>query len=210
MHLVTDHLIPKQTATHADYASLYVSLELSRSKWLVTSLSSGSDKMSKHVVRGGDGHALLELLSRLRRRAERAVGELLKVITVQEAGLDGFWLHRLLEANTAESYVVDPGSIAVPRRHRRAKTDRIDGETLVRTLAAFKRGEPRVCAMVVPPTPAEEDQRRLSRERQTLLKERIQTACAAFCSVKVSLITTRYVQTVGTGSITCGRETGVD
>jgi transposase len=97
-----------------------------------------------------------------------------KVVSIQEAGLDGFWVHRLLEANTVESHVVDPASIAVSRRHRRAKTDAIDGETLLRTLTAFKRGEPRVCAMVVPPSPAEEDRRRISRERQALLRERIQ------------------------------------
>jgi transposase len=79
----------------------------------------------------------------------------------------------LLEANGVESHVVDPASIAVPRRHRRAKTDAIDGETLLRTLMAWHRGEPRVCAMTVPPTPNEEDRRRVSRERATLLRERI-------------------------------------
>src|SRR6266851_1592584 len=85
----------------------------------------------------------------------------------------GFWVHRLLNANGIESHVVDPASIAVPRRRRRAKTDAIAGETLLRTLLAWQRGEPRVCAMVVPPTPIEEDSRRISRERATLLRERI-------------------------------------
>ncbi len=64
--------------------------------------------------------------------------------------------------------------IAVPRRKRRAKTDKIDGEMLIRTLLAYKRGEPRVCAMVRPPTPEEEDRRRVSRERKTLLTERVE------------------------------------
>jgi transposase len=68
---------------------------------------------------------------------------------------------------------VDPASIAVSRRHRRAETDRIDGEALVRTLLAYKRGEPRVCAMVRVPTPDEEDQRRLCRELKTLVGERV-------------------------------------
>jgi len=94
-------------------------------------------------------------------------------VTIHEVGLDGFWIHRLLEANGVESHVVDPASIAVPRRHRRAKTDAIDGETLLRTLMAWQRGEPRVCAMTVPPSPSEEDRRRISRERATLLQERI-------------------------------------
>lgn len=64
--------------------------------------------------------------------------------------------------------------ILTSRRRRRAKTDRIDGETLVRTLLAYKRGEPRVCSMVRPPTPEEEDRRRTCRERKTLVVERIE------------------------------------
>ena len=77
-------------------------------------------------------------------------------------------------AHGIESHVVESASIAVPRRHRRAKTDAIDGAMLLRTLMAFKRGEPRVCSMVVPPSPAEEDRRRIARERRTLIKERIE------------------------------------
>jgi hypothetical protein len=84
-------------------------------------------------------------------------------------GLDGFWVHRSLEVNDIESHVVDPASIAVSRQRRRAKTDAIDGGTLLRTFLAWKRGEPRVCEMVVPPTPEQEDHRRLSRERANLL-----------------------------------------
>jgi transposase len=80
----------------------------------------------------------------------------------------------VLTENGIESHVVDPASIATSRRRRRAKTDKLDGDTLVRTLLAYKRGEPRVCAMVRAPTPEEEDRRRLSRERRVLLKERVQ------------------------------------
>jgi transposase len=157
-----------------DHSTLYVSLELSRSTWLVTSLSPNSDKMSKHSIAAGDAPNLLALLARLRGRAEQLVGGSLNVVVIQEAGLDGFWVHRSLEANDIESHVVDPASIAVSRRRRRAKTDTIDGETLLRTLLAWKRGEPGVCKMVVPPTPEQEDHRRLSRERANLLRERIQ------------------------------------
>lgn len=153
--------------------TLYASLELSWSTWLVTSLSPGSQKMSKHASPGGDGAALLDLLSRLRAKAEQFAGRPVEIVVIQEAGLDGFWIHRLLEAHGIESHVVDPASIAVPRRRRRAKTDAIDGETLLRTLLAWKRGEPRVCAMVVPPTPEQEDRRRTSRERAILLQEKV-------------------------------------
>jgi transposase len=130
-------------------------------------------QMSKHTLAGGDACKLLDLLARLKSRAEQRIAAPVKVVAIQEVGLDGFWIHRLLEANGVESHVVDPASIAVPRRHRRAKTDAIDGETLLRTLMAWQRGEPRVCAMTVPPSPSEEDRRRVSRERATLLRERI-------------------------------------
>jgi transposase len=82
-------------------------------------------------------------------------------------------IHRVLEKEGIESHVVDPASVATSRRRRRAKTDRIDGESLIRTLLAFKRGEPRVCAMVKVPTPEEEDYRRLCRERKVLTTEKI-------------------------------------
>jgi len=83
-----------------------------------------------------------------------------------------FGIHRVLQSERIESHVVDPASILTSRRRRRAKTDKIDGETLVRTLLACKRGEPRVCAMVKVPTPDEEDRRRLCRERKTLVAAR--------------------------------------
>ncbi len=171
--MTTDYLATElQTAVRVNDTKLFASLELSKSRWLVTVSAPGSEKRSKHVVIGGDGGALLNLLGRLRAAAERRGGMAVQVVVIQEAGLDGFWLHRLLEANEIESHVVDPASIAVDRRHRRAKTDVIDGEMLLRTLMAWARGERRVCSMVRPPSPDEEDRRRLTRERGTLLNER--------------------------------------
>ena len=173
--MTTDHPAAEvQTAARPNNSKLFVSLELSRSAWLVTASAPGSDKFSKYAVAGGDGRALVDLLDRLRRTAERRVEMSVEVVAIQEAGLDGFWIHRLLANNGVESHVVDAASIAVDRRHRRVKTDAIDGETLLRTLMAWARGERRVCSMVRPPSPAEEDRRRLTRERGTLLKERIQ------------------------------------
>jgi transposase len=173
--MTSDHLATAlQTVVRVNDTKLFASLELSKSRWLVTVSAPGSEKLSKHVVIGGDGGALLNLLGRLRASAERRGGMAVQVVVIQEAGLDGFWLHRLLEANGIESHVVDPASIAVDRRHRRAKTDVIDGEMLLRTLMAWARGERRVCSMVRPPSPDEEDRRRLTRERGTLLKERTQ------------------------------------
>ena len=162
------------TTARANDITLYASLELSKSKWVVTINNPGSEKFSKHVVEGGDGAGLIELLSRSMAKAEQRYGVQVKAIVIQEAGLDGFWIHRLLLANGIESHVVDAASIAVNRRHRRAKTDAIDGETLLRTLMAWARGERRVCSMVRAPSREDEDRRRLTRERGTLLKERIQ------------------------------------
>src|SRR3954470_13384931 len=98
--------------------------------------------------------------------AQTAVAHPAKFVVCESTILDGFWIHRVLEDSGIESYVVDPASIAISRRRRRAKTDRIDGETLVRAWIAHKRGEPRVCAMLHVPTPDEEDSRRLVRERK--------------------------------------------
>ena len=164
----------EHAAVRTDLNAIFVSLELSRSTWVITSLAPGSEKMSKHSVRSGDIAALLARLSQLKEKARARTGRVFPIITIQEAGLDGFWIHRVLHKEGIESHVVDPASIATSRRRRRAKTDRIDGEALVRALLAYKRGEPRVCAMVKAPTPQEEDRRRISRERETLTAERVQ------------------------------------
>src|ERR1700692_2039330 len=162
------------TAIQTHLAASFVSLELSRSIWLITSLSPGSgEKMSKHSVRAGAVAALLARFSELKRKASEKRGKSFPIVVIQEAGLDGFWIHRALQSEGVESHVVDPSSIATSRRRRRAKTDRIDGEALLRALLAYKRGEPQVCAMVKAPTPEEEDRRRLCRERKVLIAERI-------------------------------------
>ncbi len=163
------------TAIQTHLAASFVSLELSRSIWLITSLSPGSgEKMSQHSVRAGDVAALLARFSELKRKASERTGKSFPIVVIQEAGLDGFWIHRVLLSEGIESHVVDAASIATSRRRRRAKTDRIDGETLLRALLAHKRGEPRVCSMVRAPTPEDEDRRRVCRERKVLIMERVQ------------------------------------
>src|ERR1700720_1632843 len=162
------------TTIGTDLCAIFVSLELSRSTWLVTSLSPGrGEKMSKHSVSAGDIAALLARFSELRRKACARTGKSFPIVVIQEAGLDGFGIRRVLLREGIEGHVVDAASIAASRRRRRAKTDRIDGETLLRALLAHKRGEPRVCAMVKPPTPGEEDRRHLCRERKALTAERV-------------------------------------
>lgn len=163
------------SAIRTDLGAIFVSMELSRSKWLITSLSPDSgEKMSKHTLHGGDVAGLLAAFLRLREKAQVRTGRRFPIIVIQEAGLDGFWIHRVLEAEGIESQIVDPASIATSRRRRRVKTDKLDGETLVRAPLAYKRGEPRVCSMVKAPSPEDEDRRRIIRERKVLTNERIQ------------------------------------
>ena len=132
-----DRPFTKTGAIHTELGAIFVSLELSRSTWLMTSLSpGGGEKMSKRAIEAGDVAALLGRLAELRRKAQERTGTNYPIIVIQEAGLDGFWLHRVLEDEGCESHVVDPASIATPRRRRRAKTDTIDGEAQLRALLA--------------------------------------------------------------------------
>src|SRR6266403_5858316 len=137
MNITTDQ--PEApTAIRTDLGAIFVSLELSRSSWLITSLSpGGGEQMSKQVVRGGDVAELLERFARLREKARARTGKVFPFVVIQEAGLDGFWIDRALQNEGIASHVVDPASIATSRRRRRAKTDGIDGEALVRALLAY-------------------------------------------------------------------------
>src|SRR5215211_2504183 len=79
---------PAPAAIDVKLGAVFVSLELSRSTWLITSLSpGGGEKMSKHSVRGGDAAGLLDLLAGLRARAQARTGKAFPVIVIQEAGL---------------------------------------------------------------------------------------------------------------------------
>jgi transposase len=106
-----------------DIAILYVALELSKSSWLVALNAPGSNKISKHPVTGGDLAGLLALIERARTAAEARAGRPVRVVSCYEAGYDGFWLHRALTGAGIENRVLDPASIPVDRRRRRAKTD---------------------------------------------------------------------------------------
>src|SRR4028119_448424 len=97
-----------QTTRDPDPATLFVSLELSKSKWLATVLSPGGDKMSRRVVAAGDWSALLGLLLRAKAKAEARLGKPVGITAIHEAGLDGFSVHRMLERDGVESHVGDP------------------------------------------------------------------------------------------------------
>src|SRR5215475_14001358 len=138
---------------------------------MVTLHSPDRDRISRHKLEGGDHAGLLGLIEKVRARAAEKLGWAPGVVSCYEAGYDGFWLHRLLQAAGITNFVFDAASIAVEQRSRRAKTDRIDGELLLRTLMAHLRGEPRVVRIVRVPSVEEEDARRASRERDRLIAE---------------------------------------
>jgi transposase len=159
------------TATTSDTATVLVSFELSRKSWLLTVQQPHSMQLSRHSMPAGDLEKVKAVLSRHRAQAERRLGRRVEIVAIHEAGLDGFWLHRWLEGQAIRSHVVDPASILGPQRRRKAKTDRIDGVKQLRSLGSWLGGDRSACSMVAPPSPEQEDARRLSREREELKRE---------------------------------------
>jgi len=166
---------PHHAATAFDHDStLVVALELSGKSWEVGAVVPGVARRPRRRLQAGDVADLLRLIERWKTEATGAGREVRRVALTYEAGRDGFWIARYLLGKGLEVHVIHPASIPVDRRSRRAKTDRIDLDMLLRTFLAWLRGEPRVCSMVRVPSEAEEDQRRPGRERERLVCERLQ------------------------------------
>src|SRR3984957_3373261 len=127
--------------------TILLAIELSASTWLVAARVPGWEKPHLHRIDGGDTAALLALISSLQARAARGLDATIGVVCCFEAGRDGFWLHRLLTAHGVVCHVLEPTSILVNRRARRAKTDRLDAEGMLRVLAAYLRGDHQACSM---------------------------------------------------------------
>jgi transposase len=160
-------------ATALDHESTIVAVvELSARTWLVGAQVAGVPRQCRQKL-APSAEGLLDHLDHLRRRAEKAGRRVGRVVVAYEAGRDGFWLARWLIGRGIEAYVIQPSSVPVDRRARRAKTDALDVEMLLRATLAWLRGEPRVCSMVPIPGEAEEDGRRPLRERQDLVRERL-------------------------------------
>ena len=153
--------------------TIRIAIELSVSSWLVAARLPGAEKSRLHRIDGGDTTALLALIVKLRSRTSAKLGQTVDVACCFEAGRDGFWLHRWLTAHDVVAYVLEPTSILVNRRARRAKTDRLDAEGMLRVLATWLGGDRQVCSMVRVPTPEEEDAKRPHREREHLVQERL-------------------------------------
>jgi transposase len=167
-----DYRTEHTSTAGCDLATVYVALELSNQSWLAALRSSAERTTSLYKVKAGDTAGLLGLIDRAVARVQEKHAGPVRMRSCYEAGRDGFWLHRLLLAHGIENVVLDAASIAVPQRGRRAKTDRLDVHGLMRALMALARGEAE-CRIVRVPDPADEDARRLGRERRRLVRERV-------------------------------------
>jgi len=156
------------TALEQDSTIIAV-IEMSQAKWLVAGVVPGVERQPLKKL-AADEAALLKLLHRWRNEAGQAGRQIKRIVVAYEAGRDGFWLARWLRVRGVEAYIIHPASIAVSREHRRAKTDRLDTELLMRAFLGWLRGEKRHCSMVAIPT-AEEDARRPNRERGNLVTD---------------------------------------
>ena len=165
-------LVIAASAAQEEGATLFVGFELSKSTWLIGLYAPElGTTVSRHKVDGGDLGRAQTLIETAKQRLEKA-GKPVRVVSIYEAGYDGFWLHRALQMAGVENRVIDAASMRVDRRARRVKTDRLDLEQLIRMLPALERGETRACRVVRVPSPAEEDAKRQHRERAVLVAER--------------------------------------
>ena len=174
---MTQMPVPQPRYCAADFdRTLILALEVSEKSWVVAAHVPGLQGGKPRRTLPPTAEALLQAVETYRARAARVGGNVDRVVLVYEAGYSGFWLARWLARHGVEAFIVQPSSVPVDRRVRRAKSDGIDAELLLRTLLAWLRGEPRVCSMVPIPTEAGEDARRCVRERQDLLGERVAIA----------------------------------
>src|SRR5271157_4137052 len=161
-------------AAAVDYdATLILAVETSNKSWVVAAQAPGLGQVKAKQTIAPKAEALATAIEGYRRRATACGAAVERVIVVYEAGYGGFWLARWLTARGIDVHVIQPSSVPVERRKRRAKSDKIDADLLLRTLLAWLRGEPRVCSMVATPGEADEDARHPTREREELIRERI-------------------------------------
>jgi transposase len=156
-------------ARHIEYTSdpvLFMALELSAAKWKVGMTVGLGQKPREIQVDAGDLDGLMEEIAKAKERFGLPADA--RVVSCYEAGRDGFWIHRWLEAQGVENVVMDPASVQVDRRKKRAKTDRLDLGMLIRCLVRWFGGEPKVWSVVQVPSVKDEDDRQLHRELQTL------------------------------------------
>src|SRR3974377_630236 len=125
-----------------DPVRCFVAIELSKSSWVLGFQTPLANQTSRYQVKACDAKALLDLIERVRGRVARELVRPVEVMCCYEAGYDGFWVHRVLEAHGIHNHVLDPASLQVNRRARRPKTDRIDADRRVRRGVRHLPGQP--------------------------------------------------------------------
>ena len=186
------------TPTVLDYErTLILAIELSNTSWVLAAQIAGLPGVKAKRSIEPTPEALMAAIEDYRTRAVKAGRNVERVVAIYEAGWSGFWLARWLTQYGIETHVIQPSSVPVDRRARRAKSDGIDAELLLRTLLAWLRGEPRVCSMVPIPAEADEDARRRVRERAELVAERVGLSYAGLTSTPYSSGGTEREQGIG-------------
>jgi transposase len=150
--------------------TLFVSFELSEKNWKLGFTTGHGQKPRERTVTARDQKRVLDEIAQAKRRF--GLPETAPVVSCYEAGREGFWLHRFLEAHGITNHVVDSSAIEVSRRQRRAKSDGLDVRKLLSMLIRYHHGEQKVWQVVHVPSVAAEDQRHLHRDLETLKRER--------------------------------------
>src|ERR671925_903593 len=166
------------TATHNKHDTttervLFMAFELSEKTWKLGFTTGHGQKPRERTVAARHQARLLQEIAQAKRRF--GLPETAPVVSCYEAGREGFWLHRFLQAHGITNHVVDSSSIAVNRRKRRAKSDALDVRKLLNMLMRFHHGEREVWRVVHVPSVEAEDQRHLHRDLETLKQERAST-----------------------------------
>lgn len=150
---------------------LLLAFELGETGWLLGFSPGFGEKVLQRKIASRDTAALMREIARA--KTHFRLGDEVAVRSCYEAGRDGFWLHRFLEAQGIDNVVIDSASIEVNRRKRRAKTDRLDVVGLLDLLARHWAGSHKPPFSVVSvPSPADEDLRHLGRELKLVKKDR--------------------------------------
>jgi transposase len=157
-----------QSKDNAVCGVLYMAMELSQKKWKLG--FSNGERTRIRTIGARDWDNLLAEIELAKHKLNCAKDS--QVVSCYEAGRDGFWIHRALVGEGIDNRVLDSASIEVSRRQKKVKTDRVDVIALLRLLMRYMNGEKQALHTIRIPTVAEEDNRRLNRERERLLKER--------------------------------------
>ena len=150
---------------------LYMSMEISTKTWKLC-FCKGTKKRIQWNLEPWECSQLPQLLEKAKIKLDLHANA--PVLSCHEAGLQGFWIHHFLESLGVQSLTVDPASIEVNRRYRRAKTDKLDVHKLMNMLLRHAAGETGMWAIINVPSREDEDERRIHRELERLTKEKTQ------------------------------------